>query len=106
MPPVDLLTADGYDLQFGTNVLGHYYFTNQLLPLLLATAKVSQDGQVRVVNVSSASLNSCPSSIIDWDTLQGPDDAVKSARTRLGTGLLYCQSKAVRNRAGGTVVLC
>ena len=24
MPPVEMLTKDGYDLQFGTNVLGTY----------------------------------------------------------------------------------
>jgi len=26
IPPIDQLTADGYDLQFGTNVLGEGYF--------------------------------------------------------------------------------
>ena len=30
---------DGYDLQFGTNVLGHAHFTLNLIPELLAGAK-------------------------------------------------------------------
>ncbi|KAF8547993.1 NAD(P)-binding protein, partial [Imleria badia] len=38
-PPIDMLTDDGYDLQFGTNVLGHFYFTKLVLPTLLSTAK-------------------------------------------------------------------
>jgi retinol dehydrogenase 12 len=37
--PIDQLTEDGYDLQFGTNVIGHGVLTLELLPLLLEGAK-------------------------------------------------------------------
>ena len=40
-------TADGFEMQFGTNHLGHYALTGQLLPLLLAAPAP------RVVTVSS-----------------------------------------------------
>ncbi|KAG6374030.1 hypothetical protein JVT61DRAFT_4668 [Boletus reticuloceps] len=52
-PPIDMVTDDGYDLQFGTNVLGHFYLTKLLLPILISTAKSSPEGTVRVVNTSS-----------------------------------------------------
>ena len=54
MPPVDQLTADGYDLQFGTNCLGHFYFTKLLLPLLIESAKADPVFKARVVNTSSS----------------------------------------------------
>jgi NAD(P)-dependent dehydrogenase (short-subunit alcohol dehydrogenase family) len=41
------VTADGFELQFGTNYLGHFALTAQLLPLL------RKGTQPRVVNVSS-----------------------------------------------------
>ena len=41
-------TADGFELQFGTNHLGHFLLTNLIAPALLAA------GSARVVNVSSA----------------------------------------------------
>ncbi|KAG7097540.1 hypothetical protein E1B28_004879 [Marasmius oreades] len=52
-PPVRQLTAQGFDLQFGVNVLGHFYLTKLLLPILLSTARVSPEKHVRVVNLSS-----------------------------------------------------
>ncbi|KAH8691147.1 short-chain dehydrogenase [Talaromyces proteolyticus] len=42
-------TADGIELQFGTNHIGHFLFTNLVLPRVLSSA-----GTLRVVNVSSA----------------------------------------------------
>ncbi|KDQ11158.1 hypothetical protein BOTBODRAFT_35698 [Botryobasidium botryosum FD-172 SS1] len=85
-PPIEVLTDDGYDVQFGTNVLGHFYFTRLLIPLLLAGARESPDKKARVVNTSSSGAMFHPH--IDWDTLaEGP------ARTKKGTQGLYMQSK-------------
>ncbi|KAG8791526.1 hypothetical protein FRC12_008952 [Ceratobasidium sp. 428] len=94
IPPVDEKTLDGYDLQFGTNVLGHYFFTTLLLPTLVHTAKNSPaaDGQVRVVNTSSAALWQPPRGGIAWDTL-GTDEASQAACRHVGRYWLYGQSK-------------
>ncbi|MGI5175600.1 SDR family NAD(P)-dependent oxidoreductase [Dactylosporangium sp. CA-152071] len=45
-------TADGFELQFGTNHLGHFALVQGLLPRLLEGA--AQAGEARVVSVSSA----------------------------------------------------
>lgn len=47
MAPPRRETADGFEMQFGTNHLGHFALTGHLLPLLLATPNA------RVVTVSS-----------------------------------------------------
>jgi len=51
-------TADGFELQFGTNHLGHFLLTCLLAPALLA------DPPARVVNLSSAGHGI---SDVDWD---------------------------------------
>jgi len=90
--PIDKVTAQGYDLQFGTNVLGHFYLTKLLLPLLTATAKKSPAGTVRVVNVSSFAHYLGASEGIRWSTLSPGNDSL-AARKKLGTTRLYGQSK-------------
>ncbi|MEA9566617.1 oxidoreductase [Xanthomonas sp. WHRI 8932A] len=60
-PPQRQTTADGMELQFGSNYLGHFALTAQLLPLLRAAAAP------RVVNLSSLAHRSAR---IDFDDLQ------------------------------------
>ncbi|EGN95247.1 hypothetical protein SERLA73DRAFT_162749 [Serpula lacrymans var. lacrymans S7.3] len=84
-PPIDLVTEDGYDLQFGTNVVGHHYFTKLLLPVLISTAKTCQDGKVRVVTTSSSGHHF---GNLDFNTFKdGP------ARKKQSTSVMYSQSK-------------
>ncbi|KAJ7641842.1 NAD-binding protein [Roridomyces roridus] len=86
-PPIASLTPDGYDLQFGTNVLGHFHLTTLLLPFLLSSA--SSTSQARIVTVSSMGHQvayTAPG--ILFDTLRdGPE------RIKMGTHKLYGQSK-------------
>ncbi|VDB92420.1 unnamed protein product [Peniophora sp. CBMAI 1063] len=49
--PMNLLTEQGYDMQIGTNVIGHYFFTSLLLPALEA-ASITGD-KARIVTTSS-----------------------------------------------------
>ncbi|KZO94649.1 NAD(P)-binding protein [Calocera viscosa TUFC12733] len=71
IPPMDQLTKQGYDLTWGTNVVGPSYFTILLLPVLLSSAKTAPDGKVRVINVASNANWFAPKGGILWDTLEG-----------------------------------
>jgi NAD(P)-dependent dehydrogenase (short-subunit alcohol dehydrogenase family) len=55
-------TADGFEMQFGTNYLGHFALTARLLPLLRRAS------EPRVVNVSSLAHRT---GFIHFDDLQG-----------------------------------
>ncbi|KAB5591767.1 Oxidoreductase [Ceratobasidium theobromae] len=71
VPPVGEKTANGYDLQFGTNVLRHYFFTILLIPVLIHTAKTSPPahGHARVVNTSSSAAYLATEGGVVWETL-------------------------------------
>ena len=60
--PTRRTTADGFEMQFGTNYLGHYALTARLLPWL------RRGKQPRLVNLSSTAHRS---GAIDFDDLQG-----------------------------------
>ena len=52
------LTKEGYEIQFGTNHIGHALLVKLLLPTLIKTQEQSPD--VRIVNVSSQGHNWTP----------------------------------------------
>ena len=52
IPPIDQLTAQKFDLQFGTNVLGHLLLIRLLYPLLVSTT--TPEDPSRIVWVASA----------------------------------------------------
>ncbi|MEW9528337.1 SDR family oxidoreductase [Microbispora sp. NPDC049125] len=59
-PPTRHTTADGLELQFGTNHVGHMALVGRLLPLLRA-------GQARITTMSSSAARTGK---IDWEDLQ------------------------------------
>jgi len=89
---IDRVTSQGYDNQFGTHVLGHFYLTKLLLPVLTATAKNAPPGSVRVVHVSSLGHYMTPPEGIQWSTLKPGDDFLALAK-KIGALKLYGQSK-------------
>ncbi|NGP17127.1 SDR family oxidoreductase [Devosia aurantiaca] len=60
-PPERKTTSDGFELQLGTNYLGHFALTGRLLPLL------KRGNQPRVVSLGSVAARS---GAIDFDDLQ------------------------------------
>ncbi len=76
-PPARRTTADGFELQFGTNYLGHFALTARLMPALLRA-----DAGARVVQVSSVAHRR---GRIAWDDLQ--------SERRYNPWAAYSQSK-------------
>jgi NAD(P)-dependent dehydrogenase (short-subunit alcohol dehydrogenase family) len=75
-PPKRLETADGFELQFGTNHIGHFALTAQLLPLL------RKSPEARVVTVSSIANREGQ---INFDDLQ--------SKASYAPGKAYSQAK-------------
>ncbi|PWY70812.1 short chain dehydrogenase [Aspergillus sclerotioniger CBS 115572] len=64
----EALTKDGYEIQFGTNVLGPALFTQLLLPILRETVKMND--QARMVMLSSAAHARAPSDVYNFEELR------------------------------------
>jgi NAD(P)-dependent dehydrogenase (short-subunit alcohol dehydrogenase family) len=61
-PPQRKVTSDGFELQVGTNYLGHFALTGRLLPLL------KKGNNPRVVTLGSIAARSV---VLDFDNFQG-----------------------------------
>ena len=93
-------TEQGYEIQFGTNHVGHALLTKLLLPTLLETAK-EPGADVRVVSLSSAGHTLAPMGKgIVFEELKG-DMAAYWTVTRYGqsklANVLFVKELAKRN---------
>jgi retinol dehydrogenase-12 len=80
-------TKQGYEMQYGTNHLGHFLLTLKLLPALMNGARA---GMSRVVMVASRAHKSAPAGGIDFDSLTH-EQVLKNGRYH--RVLFYAQSK-------------
>lgn len=71
------LSADGYEMQFATNHLGHALLIRRLLPLLQHTA--STGSATRIINLSSIAHNLHPKSGIAFSTLRTKQEDLGTA---------------------------
>jgi NAD(P)-dependent dehydrogenase (short-subunit alcohol dehydrogenase family) len=92
-PPSRRTTADGFELQLGTNHLGHFALTRGLLPLLL-------QGRARVTHQTSIAARS---GAINWDDLdfeRGYDGQKAYRQSKIAVGLFARELQARAEAAG------
>lgn len=95
MPPQRQETADGFELQFGTNHLGHFALTLRLLPLLVKT-----EGS-RVVNVSSSAQNFAKFDLDDLQWTQRSFNRMGSYGASKAANMLFTLELQRRLKAAG-----
>ncbi|KAL5095291.1 hypothetical protein Trisim1_000068 [Trichoderma cf. simile WF8] len=66
--PDRTLSEDGIEIQFATNHIGHFLFTNLILKKLQAAAKdAKKGGDTRIINLSSNGHRISPVRFSDWN---------------------------------------
>ncbi len=68
-------TKQGFEIAFGVNHLGHFLFTKQLTPLLVASGTDADPSRIVIV-ASRAHTRVNAKKGIDWDALQKPTKTV------------------------------
>lgn len=107
VPPQGSKTAQGYELQLGTNNIGHFLFTKLLHPVLFQTAQTSPADSVRVIWVSSGAVDLAPSPAIDFTNMDYHRNELawtKYARSKAGS-VLHATEFARRTKEEGIISL-
>ena len=90
IPPQGSKTAQGHELQFGTNNVAPFLFTKLLLPILANTAKAAPPNSVRVIWVSSTAALLAPKPPVDLSNMDYKKDELawnKYGRSKAGNVL-------------------
>lgn len=93
-PPERMETSDGFELQFGTNYLGHYALTAELLPLLI------EGSSPLVVTVSSVAARSGTIDFSDLQATRAYEPMLAYAQSKLAN-LMFAFELQRRSDAAG-----
>ena len=107
IPPDGSRTMQGYELQLGTNSLGHFLFTRLLTPILEKTAKTAAENSVRVIWVSSSAADAAPRPAIDFSNINYTRKEgmwVKYMRSKAGS-FIHSAEFARRTKGSGVISL-
>jgi NAD(P)-dependent dehydrogenase (short-subunit alcohol dehydrogenase family) len=96
-PPRRRETSDGFELQFGTNHLGHFALTGLLLPHLLEAPAP------RVTTVSSIAHHSGDGKVLEGNPAQGYNPNVTYGRSKLANLLFALELQRRATAAGSTL---
>jgi len=105
--PNKVLTKDGFEMQFGTNHLGHFLLTGLLLPHLREAGSKDPTSSPRVVNVSSkASERYQTGAVIDFENLQSEKEYTPWGAYRQSklANVLFARELARREKQSGSRV--
>ncbi len=96
-PPKRLTTAEGYELQFGTNVLGHFLLTALLMPAL------EKAPSARVVTVASIAHKRGRIRFEDLQWENGYNPMASYAQSKLANLMLALEMERRLRESGSTV---
>eukprot|EP01112_Ceratiomyxa_fruticulosa_P016627 TRINITY_DN505_c0_g1_i1.p1 TRINITY_DN505_c0_g1~~TRINITY_DN505_c0_g1_i1.p1 ORF type:complete len:342 (-),score=71.47 TRINITY_DN505_c0_g1_i1:486-1511(-) len=65
--PTRTVSEEGIEMHFATNYVGHFLFTNLILPKLKSAALKNPKGATRIINVSSSGHKLSPVRFSDWN---------------------------------------
>jgi NAD(P)-dependent dehydrogenase (short-subunit alcohol dehydrogenase family) len=104
-PPKRLETADGFELQFGTNVLGHFALTGLMLPSLIRAA--AADGSTERPRIVTLASIAHKRGRIDFDDLQSMQrySPMQSYQQSKLADLMFAFALNSRLRAAGSAVM-
>jgi NAD(P)-dependent dehydrogenase (short-subunit alcohol dehydrogenase family) len=93
-PPRYQETSDGFELQLGTNHLGHFALTGRLLPALLAAQAA------RVVTVSSIAHRQGSAAVLDLNPAEGYNASAYYGNSKLANLLFAQELQRLADSAG------
>jgi NAD(P)-dependent dehydrogenase (short-subunit alcohol dehydrogenase family) len=102
-PPKRQETADGFELQFGTNVLGHFALTAHLLPSLTGTATSGGEAP-RIVTIASIAHKRGKLNFDDLQSLRSYSPMGAYQQSKLAD-LIFAFELDRRLRAAGSLIL-
>lgn len=105
VPPQGSKTVQGFELQLGTNNLGHFLLTHFLRSVLAATAKLAPKNSVRVIWVSSSAADGAPYPAIDFSNMDyHVEEGIWSKYSRSKAGGVLHSAEFARRSAGEGII--